>query len=69
VIHLAGFFITVSFIMFGIGAIAFAFASITLMLGKLGVVEYSSRGYWINTAVLVGGGLISYLISVVINLL
>lgn len=55
--------------MFGIGAIAFAFASITLMLGKLGVVEYSSRGYWINTAVLVGGGLISYLISVVINLL
>ncbi|WP_342388873.1 hypothetical protein [Salinicoccus bachuensis] len=66
---MAGFFITISFIMFGIGAIAFAFASITAMLGKLGVVEYSSRGYWINTAVLIAAGLVSYLISVVINLL
>lgn len=55
--------------MFGIGAVAFAFASITTMMGALGVVEYKAREYWIYTAVLIGGGLLSYLISVVINLL
>ncbi|MFB9861541.1 hypothetical protein ACFPFV_01880 [Salinicoccus siamensis] len=59
--------IILSFMLFGIGGIAFSAATITTVLRKLGVTEYPSREYWRFTIIFVLSAIVVYIISVLIR--